>query len=437
MRAAVLLRALSHRNYRLFFFGQGVSLIGTWMQQIAMSWLVYELTRSSFWYGLVLFCGQIPALFLSPVAGVYVDRINRHRLLLLTQSLAMLQALLLAGLDFAGVLAIWHIVALSLFIGIVNAFDITARQVFLTEIIEDRADLGNAIALNSSIVNGARLIGPALGGLVLAEVHAGGCFLVNGLSFLAVLAALAAMRLTPGPHPQAHPPMWSGLTEGFRYAFGFAPIRVLLLVLTATALAGMSSSVLLPAFNADRLHGDARTLGLLMAASGVGALLAALFLAARTTVLGLGKWIIVAPILLGFSLFGFALPPSLFLALGLLLVTGFAMMLQMAAINSLLQTIVEERLRGRVMSFYTMSFLGVAPIGSLLAGLLADRIGLVSTFLLCGAVAMLAGIAFATQLPRLRTLIRPIYRRLNILPEIATGIQSVTDLSVPPQHQTT
>jgi MFS family permease len=435
MMAQVLLRSLAHRNYRLFFFGQGVSLIGTWMQQIAMSWLVYQLTQSSFQFGLVLFCGQIPALFLAPVAGVLSDRWNRHRLLLLTQSLAMAQAFALAALDYAGVIAVWQVLLLSLFIGVVNAFDMTTRQAFLSEMVEGRDDLHNAIALNSSMVNGARLLGPALGGLLLAQIGAGGCFLLNGISYLAVLAALLAMRLTPRPHPPAHPPLMHGLREGFRYAFGFPPIRALLLMLGLASMAGISYNVLLPEYTDKVLHGDARMLGFLMASSGVGSLAAAVFLASRTTVLGLGKWVMLGSGLMGVALMAFAVKQGLWLTVAQLFVIGFALMIQMASTNSLLQTITDEDMRGRVMSFYTMAFLGMAPIGSLVAGALADWIGTVYTFALNGAACVVGALVFATQRPRLRALVRPIFVRLNIVPEIATGLQAATDLSVPPEHQ--
>ncbi len=423
-----LLRALAHRNYRLFFAGQFVSLIGTWMQQVAMSWLVFQMTGSSWDLGLVLFSGQVPALFLSPVAGVLTDRWNRHRLLLLTQSLAMLQALLLAALTLTGVVQVWHLIVLSLFMGVVNTFDMTGRQAFLTEMVASREDLGNAIALNSSMVNGARLVGPSLAGLLLAVTSAGVCFLANGVSYVAVLVALLAMRLPKRERPHRHAPLLQGLREGFRYAFGFAPIRALLMLLGLASLTGMSYTVLLPQFTVDVLHGDAHVLGFLTAASGLGALAGALFLAARKSVLGLGRWVVLAAGLMGLALAGFDLAPNLPAALGVLFEVGYAMMVQMAASNTILQTIVDEDKRGRVMSFYTMAFLGMAPLGSLLAGAVAARAGLKVAFVVNGALLLAGAVVFAFHLPRLRTLVRPIYVRLRILPEIAAGIQSATTL---------
>ncbi|HTU21735.1 MAG TPA: MFS transporter [Gemmataceae bacterium] len=294
-----LLRSLAHRNYRLYFVGQGISLIGTWMQQIAMSWLVYEMTQSSFQLGVVLFAGQIPARFLSPVAGVLVDRWDRHRVLLLTQTLAMVQALLLALLTWTGRIDVGQLIVLSLFLGMVNTFDMTARQALLSEMVTSRADLGNAIALNSSMVNGARLLGPTLAGIILAQTSAKVCFLLNGLSYLAVLLALLAMRLEGARRERPTAPLWQGLREGFQYVSGFAPIRTLLLLLALSSLTGMSYSVLLPEFTVRRLGGDAHTLAFLTAASGLGALAGALFLASRPSVLGLGRWILLALMVLG------------------------------------------------------------------------------------------------------------------------------------------
>jgi MFS family permease len=435
MTSNSLLRALAHRNYRLFFAGQSISLIGTWMQQIAMAWLVYLLTNSPFWLGVVGFAGQIPSFVLSPVAGVLVDRWNRHRLLLLTQSLAMLQAFVLAALALTGAIQVWHILVLSLFLGVVNAFDMTTRQAFLAEMVEDRADLANAIALNSSMVNGTRLVGPALAGFVLAESSAGVCFLLNGLSYLAVLAALLAMRVRPHRRERPTTHLVHELREGFAYAFGFAPIRSILMLLALTSLVGMSYSVLLPVFAKAILHGGAKTLGFLSAGAGVGALAGALFLASRKSVLGLGKWIMLAPALLGLGLMVFSFAEALWQALPPLCVVGFAMMVQMASSNTILQTIVEEGKRGRVMSFYTMAFLGMAPLGSLLAGSLADVIGTTATLRVGGLTCVVGSLVFATQLPRLREMVRPIYVRMGILPEVASGLQAAAQLTAPPEEQ--
>ncbi|MDE3060012.1 MAG: MFS transporter [Pseudomonadota bacterium] len=426
MKFQSLLRSLSHRNFRLFFMGQGVSLIGTWMQQIAMSWLVFRMTGSSFWLGIIMFCGQIPALFLSPVAGVLIDRWNRHRLILLTQTLAMLQAFALAALDMSGQIAVWQIVPLALFLGLVNAFDMPARQTFLVEMVS-RKDFSNAIALNSSMMNGARLIGPSLAGLLLASTSVATCFLINGISYLAVLAALLAMRLER-PKPRHHKKLREGLQEGFTYVTGFLPIRVLLLTLCVASMAGSSYNVLLPEFAVHTLHGGARTLGWLSTAAGTGALTGAVFLASRSSVVGLGRWIWIGLALMGGGLVAFMTVPSLWLALLLLMVIGFGMMVQMAGSNTLLQTISDEDKRGRVMSFYTMAFLGMAPVGSLLTGYLASRLGLFAAFAINGVSCLLGALAFFLLLPRLRDIIRPIYVRLKLIPPLAAGLQAASEL---------
>jgi MFS family permease len=431
-------RALAHRNFRLFLIGQGISLIGTFMQQVAVSWVVLALTNSASLLGVVAFAGQIPGLVVAPVAGVLVDRWNRHRLLLVTQTVAMFQALALAGLVFAGVLAVWHLVALSLLLGVVNAFDMTARQAFLTEMIDRREDLANAIALNSSLVNVSRLVGPLLAGLVLWLTSAGICFLGNGLSYLAVLAALLAMRVRPREHAGHRVGLLRGLHEGARYAFGFAPVRFILLLLAMTSLLGMAYMVLLPVFARDVLRGGAGTLGLLTGASGLGALTAAVLLAGRRSVLGLGKWITLSPGILGLALIGLSLARELWLAAPLLAVAGFALIMQMSASNTVLQTIVPEDRRGRVMSYYTTAFLGMAPLGSLLGGTLADlpgdpAVGAPLVVRGAGACCIVGSLLFALQLPRLRELVRPIYVSMGILPEAASGVQAASELNVPPE----
>jgi MFS family permease len=428
-------RALAHRNFRLFFFGQGVSLIGTWMQQVAQAWLVYELTGSKFWLGFVGFCGQAPALVLAPFAGVLADRWNRHRLLLVTQTFMMFQAFSMAALALSGTADVPSIVALSLVLGVANVFDMTTRQAFYTEMIDRPEDLANAIALNSSMVNGSRLVGPALAGLLLAQTSAGVCFLVNGFSYLAVLAALLAMRLEPRPFLHHRVRVLAGLREGLAYALGFAPMRAILLLLALVSLMGMSYSVLLPAFAREVLQGGPSTFGLLSAASGVGALAGALLLAARQSVLGLGRWIALTPALFGAALVGFSLSRTLWLSLPLPGVAGFAVMVQMAASNTVLQTIVDEDKRGRVMSLYTMAFLGTAPLGSLLAGWLAEVIGAPNMVLLGGACCAAGALLFAAQLPQLREKVRPIYVRMGILPELVAGIGAASDMNVPTEAQ--
>jgi MFS family permease len=429
-------RALAHRNYRLFFVGQGVSMIGTWMTRIATGWLVFRLSGSdsAFLLGLVGFAGQVPAFFLTPFAGVLVDRWNRHRLLVLTQILSLIQSALLALVAFygePGTATIWQIVALSLFQGMINAFDMPARQAFLVQMIERKEDLANAIALNSSLVNGARLLGPSLAGILIALAGEAWCFLIDAISYVAVVLALLAMDLparTLKPNPT---PVWQGLREGFQYAFGFVPIRTVLLLLALVSFMGMPYTVLLPIFAANILHGGPYALGFLSAASGVGALSGALYLASRPSVLGLGNVIVASTLLFGIGLIGFAFSTILWLSLFLMLFTGFGMMVQMAASNTILQTIVDDDKRGRVMSYFSMAFLGVTPFGSLFAGTLAGWIGADYTVMVGGLACVLGATVFALRLPNLRLLVRPIYARMGILPEVAAGVQSANDLTQP------
>lgn len=419
-----LLRTLRYRNYRLFFSGQSLSLIGTWMQQVAMSWLVYRLTDSAFLLGLVHFAARIPIFLLAPAMGVLADRWNRHRILLITQTLSMLQALVLAGLVLSGAAAVWHLLALSLLLGLINSLDIPARQSFIVDLVENPEDVGNAIALNSSIVNGARLVGPSLAGVLVAAAGEGVCFLLNGLSFLFVIIALLAMNLSPSPREGSEADFFHRLREGAVYVFGFAPIRSLLLLVALLSLMGMPYSVLMPVFAKDIFHGGPHTLGFLMAASGLGALAGALFLASRTTVLGLGRWIVSASLLFSVSLIAFAVSSVFWLAVVLLATAGFGMMVHLAASNTILQTIVDEDKRGRLMSFYAMGFMGMIPFGSLLAGVLGNRIGAPTTVLISGLMCLAGAGWFAVQLPRLRRLIRPIYVQKGIIPELAQGLQA-------------
>jgi MFS family permease len=412
-------RALRHRNFRLFLGGQIISLAGTWMQQVALSWLVYRLTRSPLLLGLVGFAGQIPSLLLAPVAGVWADRGNRRRIVIATQALAMVQALLLAALVLRGAVSIPQVMALSVFLGLVNGVDVPTRQAFLVEMVTGRDDLANAIALNSSVFNAARLVGPAVAGFMIGLVGEGVVFLLNGLSYVAVIAALYAMRLGPRPRPVEGPePLRHRLAEGFRYAFGFPPIRALLMLVAVVSLMGVPFAVLMPVFATDVLRGGPRTLGLLMAASGVGALIGALYLAGRATVRGLGQVILVCVVIFGISLLGFSLSRRLWLSMAALLGAGVGLMVQMGSSNTILQTIVDDDKRGRVMSFYSMAFLGMVPFGSLLSGLLASRIGAPRTVALGGVACLLAAGLFALALPGLRAQVRPIYVRLGIVPEV-------------------
>ena len=410
-----MLRALRHRNYRLFFGGQSVSLVGTWITRIATAWLVYRLTGSELLLGVVGFCGQIPTLVLSPFAGVLVDRWDRHRILVVTQVLSMLQSVALAALAFPRIITVYDILVLQVVQGIINAFDTPARQAFVIEMVGSREDLPNAIALNSSMVNGSRIIGPSIGGALIAAFGEGWCFALDAISYLAVIASLLAMQVNRAKRTRASTPVWEELRSGVRYAIGSVPIRTALLLLAIVSTMGMPYTVLMPAIAATVLHGGAHTLGFLMTASGVGALVGALYLASRHTVLGLGRAILVATLLFGLGLVAFALSRNFWLSLLVLPIVGAGMMVQMASTNTILQTIVEEELRGRVMAFYTMAFLGTAPIGSLLAGVVADRIGTPATILIGGVVCIVAGAWFGVRLPRLRALVRPIYVRRGIL----------------------
>jgi MFS family permease len=428
----MVLPALQHRNYRLFFGGQGISLIGTWMQRIAMSWLVYRLTKSAFLLGVVGFTGQIPIFVLTPFAGVLADRMNRHRILVVTQTLAMAQALILAILVLTDSIAIWHIISLSIFLGFVDAFDMPVRQSFMVEIVETK-DLGNAIALNSSIVNSARLLGPSIAGILIAAIGEGMCFLLNSMSYIAVIISLLAMKITLRRKQTQNTHVLQGLKEGFSYAFCFTPIRSVLLLLALVSLVGMPYMVLMPIFAKDILHGGPHTLGFLMGGSGVGALVGSIYLASRKSVLGLGKWIPLAASIFGIGLIAFSLSRILWFSLSLMLLTGFGMMVQMASSNTVLQTIVDEDKRGRVMSFYAMAIRGMAPFGSLLAGSLASKIGAPNTLMIGGVSCILGSVLFAKKLPLLRQMVHPIYIRMGIVSESASGIQIKTKLTVPPE----
>jgi MFS family permease len=430
----VLVRALRHRNYRLFFGGQGISLIGTWMTRVATGWLVYRLTGSAFLLGLVSFAGQIPILFLGPFAGVWVDRWNRHRVLVVTQILSMLESFALAALALAGTITVHEVILLNLFQGAVNAFDMPARQAFVIEMVEDQEDLGNAIALNSSLVNAARLVGPSVAGMLIAVVGEGYCFLIDGISYVAVIISLLLMVVTAQSTSRVREGVITELRDGWNYVRRSLPISSILLLLTLISLVGMPYTALMPIFAGKILHGGAHTLGFLMAAVGVGALAGAIRLAARKTVLGLGRVLPMTAAGFGASLIAFAASRQLWLSLLLLVVTGFCFMQQMASSNTILQTIVENEKRGRVMSFYSMAVQGVAPFGSLVAGLAASRIGASDTLMIGGAICVGGAALFAMQLPSLRKVIRPIYAQKGIIREVATGIHAVSTLQQPPEE---
>ena len=413
-----VLRALRHRNFRLFFCGQSVSLVGTWMTRLATSWLVYRLTGSSFLLGVVSFAGQIPTFLLGPVAGVWIDRWERRKLLLVTQFLAAVQSLMLAGLTLSGRITISEIVWLSVFQGLINAFDMPARQSFLVQMVGGRADLGNAIALNSTMVNGARLLGPALAGITIAAVGEGYCFLIDGMSYFAVIASLLAMKLDMLPPSKSAASTLAQLKEGWRYVSTFAPIRTVLIMFVIISFMGVPYTVLMPVFASKILHGGPHTLGFLMGAAGVGAIIAALSLAARKSVRGLYRVIPTVAAVFGGGLVAFSFSRNLWLSLALMGVTGFGMMQGFAASNTVIQTIVDDDKRGRVMSYWTMAYMGASPFGSLLAGSLAPIIGAPGTVLLCGIGCLLGAAWFWLQIPKLRPVIRPIYEQLGILPVV-------------------
>jgi len=426
-----IFRTLASRNYRLFFTGQSISLIGTWMQRVAMSWLVYHLTSSEFLLGLVSFLGLIPVFVLAPVAGVLADRFHRLHLLIATQVLAMLQALLLAALVMSGLVRIGHVMALAAFLGVVNAFDTPIRQAFTTEMIEKKEDLGNAIALNSAMFNGARIVGPTLAGLLIAVFGEGFCFLLNGLSYLAVLAALLRMNIAAEKRVRKQN-LLKGLKDGFSYSFGFAPIKAVLLLLMAVSIMGMPYMVLMPVFAKDILHGGSRTLGFLMGAAGAGALCGAVYLAQRKTIAGLERVIPLMTVLFSVGLIGFALSRQQWLSLPLLVVTGFGMMVQMASSNTILQTIVDDDKRGRVMSLYVMCVMGMTPIGSLLSGALAARLGTPETLAIGGVCCLLGALLFMLKLKAIGEVIRPLYVEKGIISEVALGLEAATHLPKPP-----
>lgn len=416
MKVHLFSRALSHRNYRLFILGQGISLIGTWMQQVGTSWLLYRLTGSPWLLGIISFSAQAPSLFLSPLGGVIADRFNLHRSLLVTQSCAMVQAILLIVVIKLEGAIVWPLIGLEFLLGTINAFDMPLRQAFLVQMVPNRDHLGNAIALNSSIVNGARLIGPSLAGLIIAGWGESMCFILNAVSYVAVLAALLAIRELPGRKQSPAGKILEHLKEGIVYAFGFAPLRTLLLMLGLVSFVSMSMNVLMPVFARDVLKGDAGTQGFLMGATGTGALAAAIYLASRKSVLGLGRVIVLAATVFGLGQIAFSFSTRLWTSLSVLTTTGCCMMLLMAASNTLIQTIVEDEKRGRVMSLYSMAFLGIGPFGSLLGGMLADRIGAPATVRVSGTICIIAAAVFASQLPFLRKLVRPIYEQAGILP---------------------
>jgi MFS family permease len=420
-------KALRHRNLRLFFAGQGVSLVGTWMQQVAMSWLVYRLTDSALLLGVISFCAQFPAFLMAPFAGALADRWSRFRMVVAAQTLAMLQATLLAVLVMAGVVEVWHLIGLAVVMGLINGIDVPARQALLVKLVGGVEDLPNAIALNSSIFNAARLVGPAVGGVLIGLMGEGPVFVINAASYVAVLAALAALRVADDGGESAGSVL-GHIRDGFRYAFRYEPIRDLLVVLAVVSTVGIPYVVLFPVFARDVLGGDASTLGLLTSCAGLGALAGALTLASRSTVRGLGTLVAYATFAFGASLVGFALSTNLLLSCVLVVITGFAIMLTTASINTVLQTLIQEEMRGRIMSLYTMAFVGMTPIGGLVGGAIANRVGAPVAVVLGGAGCLVLGLWFGRRLGPLRQIVIPVYERMGIIPEVARGLQGASEL---------
>ena len=405
------LRALSQRNFRLYFIGQSASFVGTWMQQIALAWLIYRLTGSPFMLGLATFAGNIPILFLAPFGGVWSDRIDRRRAMLLTQALSLLQAAVLAGLTFAGLIEVWHLLAAAAFLGIVNAFDTPLRQAFLLEMVGSREDLPNAIALNSLMMNASRLIGPALAGMVLAAAGEAWCFMINAASYLAMLAALAAMRPAALPSARGSQHWLAGLKEALRFAWGFAPSRYLIGLVALVSFVATPYASLMPVFARDLLGGDARTLGLLVGASGAGALAGVLHLAGRQSAAGLEKLIAAAASVAGLGLMLFSQSATLWLSLALLPLVGFGIITVAASTNTILQLVAPDAMRGRLVSLHIAAFLGVMPVGSLVFGLLAERFGAAATVAAGGFACLLGAAVFTCRLKAMRSLLAPHYAR--------------------------
>jgi len=400
----------------LFFIGQGTSLVGTWLQQVAMGWLTYRLTGSAWLLGLVAFCSSAGILLFGTFAGVVADHVHRRRALYVTQSLMLAQAVVLALLTWSGHIAVWHLIALALWLGLVSAFDIPLRQSLWVHLVENRNDLPNAIALNSFLVNIARAIGPALGGLLLAVASEAVCFALNALSFLAAIVAIGRMRWAHEPAPVARAgTWWASWLEGFRYVSEFGPARKLLVLVALLSWTINPYSSLLPVYAKDIFGGGPDTLGFLLAAAGVGALGSTLYLASRQTVRGLGRVIGWAAATCGIALAAFSHLTVLPLALGLMVLVGGGVILAAAGTNTILQTIVADRMRGRLAGFFSLAFLGVAPLGNLAAGALAGAFGAPAAFALNGAIATLAAIWFWRTLPSLREVLRPMYVRLGII----------------------
>ena len=391
-------RALRHRNFRLFISGQIVSLIGTWMQNVAQSWLVYRLTHSELLLGTAWFCAQIAVFALGPLGGIAADRFSRRKVVIVTQTLSMVQAFVLAALTLTGRVQVWHVLVLAGLLGVINAFDMPGRQALVIQ-MTSKEDLINAISLNSAVFNAARIVGPAVAGLLLAVVGEGTCFLINGFSFLAVILSLTAMRIAPGA-PGKHAPMWRHLVDGFRYAANHSAVRRVLALMGAATLAGMPGLVLMPFFADDIFHRGSRGLGILMGAMGIGAVVGTLVLARRTRLSGLGRVMVTSGLTTGACYLAFAFSPSFYLSLALMPLIGYSVMRQMASANTTIQTLIPDEYRGRIMALYSMTVVGLGPFGSLAAGALAGRFGARATMAAGGVLALVSSLVFAWHLRR-------------------------------------
>ena len=421
--------SLKSYNFRLYFGGQCISLIGTWMQQIAMSWLVFRLTGSVFLLATVTFMAQIPILVATPYMSVFVDRFDRRKLLMLTQSLSMLQALLMAVLTLTGLIQVWHIMILSLLIGLINALDNPTRQSFYPSLVP-RDKLSNAIALNSAVINGSRLIGPAVGGVLIGLLGEGICFLLNGISYIAVIIALLMMRVMPQRGKGVKQKVWEDIRDGFQYVVGNIPIRTLLLLMSVISFFGLPLMTFIPAYVKTILHGGSEMLGLLLSCIGVGSFIAALYLAARKSVLGLGKVVMLSGVLLGIGLSVMSFVSIPWVAAVLCLPIGFSVIAAVASINTLLQTLSREDKRGRVMGYMAMAFTGMAPVGSIILGTFEEFVGLQVIILLSGICCFLASLIFEYYRPVVRKYARPIYIDKGIIKEIVVGIDSTEEQQV-------
>jgi MFS family permease len=411
------LRALRHRNFALFTAGQMCALVGYWMQHIAQSWLLYRLTDSATLLGILGFAGTLPILLLAPFAGIWSDRINLHRAMFATQVLEMFQAIALAALALTGVIAPWHIIVLSMMLGILVAVELPLRHAYLLELVGTKEDLANAVAVTSLMANTGRLVGPALAGIAIAWIGEGGCFLINALTFVVVVITFLMIRVTPSERPASRPPLWHDMREGITYVWGFLPIRLLLMVLALVALLATPYITLMPVLVRDVFHGGSEQMGFLVGAGGLGAVTGTLYLATRHNVRGLVRLIVYASLTAGVALVLLAWSGSVWLAAPFIAAIGFGILVTSVSTNMILQTIVDDDKRGRVMSFYTAAFLGMTPFGSLLAGSLADMVGVSATLTLGGIACVGGAIYLARKRPQLREHIRPIYARLGILPK--------------------